>query len=350
MSPSSSSVNTDEAEDGELIVEGQQARVGFLDGLRGIMCVVVVVFHSLSHVDFPKSTLGHYAVNGGRPVQVFWAVSGYALALVDTRERAAQAAAARLPRLMLPVLFLGLVTSCQAFFMTFDPLEFWKTERNIVDVFLLNSAGGYNFEHIWTMSVELYGSLALFLFHELFKNAEHPGRAVFVLAALAEYISPSYNYFLIGYVLRHRASWFRPYYDSAGGALISAAAAVLYFVTLAAEPRDGAPRAGHGWQMVRYIGVSCAFVCVLSTRYAVSLFDNVVTRFLGRYSFEMYVSHYPIVKKLQNVASLNGQDRAPLLVFVALLCTFAWTLLVQRHVNSASLKLAKKMASCVQGT
>ena len=322
----------------------QHERVGFLDGLRGAMCVVVIIFHSLSRVFVPSShltsTLGQYVFNGTRAVDVFWAVSGYALALIDTQERAVITAVARLPRLMLPVMFLGCVMSTVSIATELKPMTYLHTQKMILDIFLLEGDGGYNFVHIWTMSVEFYGSIALFACHHLFSHTPRPERVAVVIAALTFYARPNYNFFLIGYVMRHRTHWFE---ESTKGSVISAAAAIVFFVTLYASPIDGRACAPYACALVRYIGVVSTFVCILASPRVERVFDNPVGRFVGRYSFELYIAHYPIVKKLQNWSWLT-QFHPSFLVVVALAASFAWALLIQRHVNNGALRLSKWLA------
>lgn len=316
-------------------------RVGFIDGLRGAMCMIVIVSHSLSLDKHLTNTLGQYVLNKDRAIDVFWAVSGYALALVDTRERAALTAIGRLPRLMLPVMFLGCVMSTVSIATELKPMTYLRTQKRIIDIFLLGGDGGYNFVHILPLSIGFYGSVALFACHHLFSHTTRPERVGAVIAAITFCTRPEYNFILVGYAIRHHKHWFE---GTANGPVISAAAAVVFFVTLYASPLDGRACAPHACVLARYAGAASMFVCILAWPRVESLFDNPVGRFVGRYAFELYIVHYPIVKKLQNWTWLT-QFHSTLLLIVALAASFAWVLLIQRHVNNAAQRLSKWFAS-----
>jgi peptidoglycan/LPS O-acetylase OafA/YrhL len=66
-------------------------------------------------------------------------------------------------------------------------------------------------------------------------------------------------------------------------------------------------------------------------------------RFIGRYAFELYIVHYPIIKKLKNWSWLTG-FHPTLLMVMAIAASLAWALLIQRHVNNAALRLSKWLA------
>lgn len=317
-------------------------RVAFLDGLRGTMCVVVIVFHAIQQ--FPETLeLREYLLSGTRAVDVFWGVSGYALALIDNRDRAVLTVIGRLPRLMLPVVFLGFVTAIISFAIDLDPMVFVSTQKAIAEKFLLNDfqfepfghGQNHNWEHLWTMYIELYGSLALLFGHELFKETKQPVRLVCALALLALYVEPNLNFILIGYVLckwEPVKQWFTKHYNTNAGLLMSGLSLIMFFCTLLANDR----------QLVRYIGAASIFVCILSTQKMEKVFDNVFTSFFGRYSFELYISHYPILQRCYDIPWVNRYPMAMVATLLAL--SIAWSLLVQRHVNTASLVFSKKIA------
>jgi len=315
-------------------------RVGFLDGLRGMMCMVVIISHSLSLDEHLTNTLGQYVLNKKRAIDVLWAASGYALAMIVTQERAALTAVGRLPRLMLPVMFLGCVMSTVSIATELEPLTYLRTQKLILDIFLMGGDGGYNFVHILPLSVGFYGSIALFALHRLFSNTAHPERIVTVIAAVTLYARPEYNFMLVGYAMRHHSHWFE---NNSHGPVTSAAAAVVFFVTLYASPLDDRACDPHACALARYLGTASTFVCILSWKRVERVLNNHVGRFLGRYSFELYIAHYPIIKKLQNWTWLT-QYHSTLLLVVAMAASFAWALLIQRHVNNGALRLSKWLA------
>jgi peptidoglycan/LPS O-acetylase OafA/YrhL len=213
----------------------KRERVGFLDGLRGAMCLVVIISHSLSLDEHLTNTLGQYVLNKhrARAMDVFWAVSGYALALVDTREHAALAAVGRPPRLMLPVMFIGRVMSTVSIATELKPMTYLRTQKRIMDIFLLGGDGGYNFVHILPLSVGFYGSVALFACHHLFSHTARPERVGAVIAAVTFYARHDYNFLFVGYAVRHHKHWFE---GTAHGPVISAAAAVVFWRTARRPP------------------------------------------------------------------------------------------------------------------
>jgi peptidoglycan/LPS O-acetylase OafA/YrhL len=315
-------------------------RIGFLDGLRGAMCIIVIISRSLSLNEHLTNTLGQYVLNKNRAIDVFWTASGYTLALVATKEHAALTAIGRLPRLMLPVMFMGCVMSTVSIATELEPMTYLRTQKKILDIFLSEGDGGYNFVHILPLSVGFYGSVALLACHHLFSHTIHPERIGAMIAVVTLYARPDYNFFLVGYAMRHHKHWLE---NNPHGPVISVAAAVVCFVTLYASPLDGRACDPHGCALARYVGAASTFVCILAWKRVERVFDNPMGRFIGRYAFELYIVHYPIIKKLQNWSWLTG-FHPTLLMVMAIAASLAWALLIQRHVNNAALRLSKWLA------
>lgn len=187
--------------------EPQKNKLGFLDGVRGIAMMIVVIHHfglaffpAINYLLPEKIHLGNGAVelmigrtplniffNGGFAVSVFFVLSGFVLSykfhLSGSRKLLTEYAAKRYFRLFLPV--AGSVIIC--YFLHLSGLFAPRSIENItkspewlgglysnlkgpgdmaknilIDVFL-NNDNRYN-PVLWTMTIEFLGSLLLFAF------------------------------------------------------------------------------------------------------------------------------------------------------------------------------------------
>jgi len=290
-------------------------RVEHLDGIRGWMCAIVLVHHCLLYgpesgrVFYGTVPWVGYVINGRYAVEMFWVVSGYSLACVSTRGRAAPTAVARLPRLSLPFLFMTVVD------WVLQPggrtaRRLFETPVQLASYFISGTPLPAGFVHAWTMLVEFRGSILLFAFGSLFQELHQPARLVVPLAAALYFAAPDYLFLLLGFVLKSRpvgaslaGTW--------TGSALSCLCTAVYFAVQAVHSERAL------WNWCHYTRCAAVFVSVNSSPHVKRFFGSSLSTFLGRHSFPVYVSHQSII------TFLGGLKGFPLLqnpaVFV--LCT-----------------------------
>ena len=337
-------------------------RVQFLDGIRGWMCLTVAVIHSLN-IDTPLlETIVQYGLNGPRAVKIFWMVSGYTIALsANNEEKQVTHALGRLPRLFLPASFtallhsiiVGIVRMATGTSAGEATLHVLGVQRDLFLYYMRGSARGettpFGFGQMWTMHAELYGSWAAYACHGLFKNAPRPERIVAVLFVLTMFVNPHLNYILIGYALRFNQGKVSALKGTREGNVLCAAATVVFFGSLYGEFIDERSRnLPLEWELLSYVGATSFFLCIFTSTTIETLFSNVVTRYLGSISFELYVCHVLFVRRFrEDVRWFKTQHELVTVIFI-LVASFAWAILVQRYIHKlADLVTSRIVKHCL---
>lgn len=294
-------------------------RLLYFDGLRGLAAFVVVIHHyelgfmfrDFMPEGFFKTALasepGNILYNGKLAVYLFFIMSGYVLSFPffksGKNEFLIASATKRYFRLEIPV-FASIMVSYLLLkfhmYKHFDLLAvthskwleiFWKKDANIfIAVYdalyhsMFINKGFYNAPVLWTMSMELYGSLALFAFLALFGKIRH--RRFLYIPMFFLLVKTPYIAFLFGLVLsdftvngiqvKFRELW-----------------ALLAFVVYAAvvmlpESIRSKLLMVNDIEMVYSLLI---IVALLLSTYLQKLFETPVFAFLGKISFSMYLLH-----------------------------------------------------------
>jgi peptidoglycan/LPS O-acetylase OafA/YrhL len=289
-------------------------------------------------------------LNGKRAVRVFWAVSGYAMALiVDDEKRTALNALNRFPRLVLPVICLVLIAAAvemvvKAVMGRNVELIFHMSKLyNIPKYYLKGGRVNVNtFGQMWTMHVQLYGSWCLYACHSLFKNTVHPSRVVAILAVLSACVNPKLNYVLIGYVLKNtRHNFTQIKYTNRG--YVAAVASAIFFVGSLYFEHSYNP--DFHLELVSYAGCASLFICVFLVDAVERIFDNRLAIYLGRISFELYVCHIVFLVWFRRIPLpwLVRQNEWVHVVMIVL-TSFVWTITVQTRIHRTTDVAAKRIA------
>lgn len=360
-----------------------------LDGLRGVAALAVVFFHFFSaYVPslLPEQT-GHpwwgtdtplaILYNGGFAVSVFFVLSGFVIAN--------SAAARRLPvwfnlcaryvRLALPVLagtlfgwaLLALSPHTVAALKAVEDHEwlkwvydggepniYWAVKDALIGVFIHGSSKFNNV--LWTMKIELLGSLAIYLLYGIV-GAQYrvPSLVIAALASVIALRKPEFAAFAIGALIREayvvgrlsgRWAWPALIFGVIFGAMMEGYGERLGFTV--ALPHMLALGEPH---QIWHVAAAAALVCaVLVSSKMKRMLSTQSTRFLGDISFGLYLVHVPLLYTLFVPLYLVARGDAIamailLVVFVATSLVAGW--LFTRLVDRPTIALIRRARSAI---
>lgn len=318
-------------------------RVAALDGLRGVAAFVVVVFHYLCFLHpsmVPDITANPAKIadtplgifwNGPFAVSIFFVLSGFVLAGAADKRRSLVVSnlITRYLRLALPVLASVL--------LAWALLTVWPTATATLQAMLDNPSpwlnhtlqgdipsvydaiydglfgnfrwGGSAFNNVlWTMRIELLGSIGIFGVYWLTK-----GRTRLILLGLAGFaliLAPRLDFvaflaFVLGaliYEAHLRGAFSNP-------SVLAGLLALLLGLLLGAPGRGFAERwdfpivsgklaVGEPRGLIPVIAAALILYAVLSLRPAATALSTSVPQWLGRISFSLYLVHVPMLYTL----------------------------------------------------
>jgi peptidoglycan/LPS O-acetylase OafA/YrhL len=330
-------------------------RVRYLDGLRGVAALIVLITHisitlvsqfitvhgddsplTKTVVPFGKLPIG-FLWNGNSAVCVFFILSGFVMADFGFRTKLGLTAqvARRYVRLALPILLTSTFAYLFMKFGLFRNVEagqvidsgwlatwynFAYSGRSMIYESLfetfLNGTYLYN-ANLWTMQSELIGSIAILSIVSLSRDRKE--RVAFYLLFAAVSISTYLPLFAAGSLLRE-------FKDNARFGLARNTVPVLvfavgcYFCSMPAASIDNPlpwhsflPEAFHG-DGVRYlheigsIFIVWGLICAPSIQ---AFFASSIPQWLGRISFTLYLIHIPLLCSLTSaiILMLAGHGR-----------------------------------------
>jgi peptidoglycan/LPS O-acetylase OafA/YrhL len=372
-----------------------QSRLTALDGLRGVAAFVVVIFHFLSmlapswtpqnghelhfFVDTPLAVLW----NGPFAVSVFFVLSGFVISGVAAKraDRLIANIVSRYVRLVIPVTvsvllaWLWLVTfpaNANALADAFNVPPVWLeytyqtpippfTQALADGIFLNFINGGSNFNNVlWTMQIELLGSIGLFIIYGIARDRPHRVALGLGLAVLATGLAAQFAYlaFALGAILqelwrrgRHRGpwAWLAPCAFVTGVALGG--------FSDGAHDRLGLPlpfglesvELGHSGGVAPVLAATLILYGVLASPTLERAFANAVAAWLGRISFPLYLVHVPllytIVAEIYLTSDLGVFLLFPLYIIITVFLAQILTLLVEEP----TLKLTRWLRAAVAG-
>ncbi|MBP7253266.1 MAG: acyltransferase [Alphaproteobacteria bacterium] len=341
-------------------------RLSEIDGIRGWAACIVLMQHFVTIYAKLFPELNHptfILLNGALAVQIFFVLSGDALsaAFFATGKRRSidVLLLKRYPRLTFPILIaclavyavnvLGLNFHGQAAPLIlrqswhgappddFGGMIFYSFIRVFLE--LPTSANVYH-PFLWTMRLELIGSLGVFAFLYLLPRLPNPVLLLAGAAGLMFYIAPDFAGFPIGVLfgwLRQRGVFAR-LNRSESAQIISWV--FLAFLTLLTEflPQSMSVQVLVVFAAAFVGSLYCNTLCL-------RFFQNSLSRFLGDLSFPLYVMHYAILISLTSFAIVWVQGQLGLtpltvtgIIFVSLIACLAVAWLV-RQIEKPYLRL-----------
>ena len=317
-------------------------RLGFLDGLRGIAALDVVVHHFIAafspgtyfRADGALASIPLVLLNGPFAVFVFFALSGFVLSYSVDRHTTPMVTLAgrRFLRLAVPMLAstwlawallsmwgpasqrAAVATGnawLQGFYWGETPLTLRQaTYDALLNPFRLGES--YSNRVLWTMQVELVGSLALYGVYAWVRPAWRAGGFALLLAAaliaggkLVSY-APMFAGALLYILWKHGRVARHGLWGAAlivSGLLCGTLAARNIRETHFAAAADFLP-AGDANAYVWATGAVLLLAGVLMSGAAQQVLAGRVPRFLGRISFALYLVHEPVLMTLVCAAYL----------------------------------------------
>ncbi|WP_145546733.1 acyltransferase family protein [Yersinia intermedia] len=364
--------------------------LGYLDGLRGILCVLVLIEHCINFykpdVRFTElaGTTGlirraisatplNIIYNGDMAVYIFFVLSGFVLSLSFNRTRnhstIISGVIKRYPRIMLPVagsmLFMYVIMELTDKFIgqAFGAQFFYILEQIFYQIpFTHKPLTNYP---LWSMSFELYGSLLVFATLAIFGLSKY--RLYFYGIILMYFFvtedSTYYALFVFGIILCDvtKGGIFKinPYWRLT----IFLAGLLLATTPL---PRDGlTPYIGaytylKVFDIFTYMQVSVAagvigsmllFMSVIDSKIAIKALSTRVIYFLGKISFPLYLTHATVIYVISFILHRKFEVVGIVEFSVATIFTILFSIpiayLFEKFIDAPSIKASHKLSKLI---
>jgi peptidoglycan/LPS O-acetylase OafA/YrhL len=370
------------------------SRITAFDGLRGVAALIVVVFHYLcmlhptlvppmgERVHWLVDTPVHILWNGSFWVAVFFVLSGYVMAAAAHRRRDALMAnsVTRYLRLALPATASCLLAYVwlAAFPHSAETLQQVQPAPSewlnytyqgpllpagyaVADGMAGVFVRGYSrFNNVlWTMPIELFGSLAIFL---LYAVARERFRLLCLAAggiAVVLWFSQAYLAFVFGAAL----------YEANRRHLLRALPAAIPVLALVAAVILGGPGQGahlrldlpdlpEAWHLgqsrgaVLSVAAGLLLFAVLTLPMLARILGHAIPMFLGRISFGLYLVHVPPLYTVVAWGYLQGVPEVvllPVYLLGTLLLAWLFTVMVDEPLLRRITALRSRLISEPQG-
>jgi peptidoglycan/LPS O-acetylase OafA/YrhL len=350
-------------------------KIGYLEGLRGIAALSVVVHHYFCAF-YPALIFGSIAAvhltslepalaaspvsavfNGAFAVSIFFVLSGYVLPhryfRTQDRENLSSSAMRRYIRLAVPILFTSLIVlvlMSQNFYFNvpagtvtrsgwlMNQTQFTPGLTDVIEQSLWGSLtlgqGSYN-TVLWTMTVEFLGSFLVLSFAALFGNLKN--RWVFYLVAGGVFLNTYYLAFIAGMFLcdltvsdaKGRWRIKNPLISLsllAAGIFLGSWYLAGWWGTAAGIPRTllflDLP------QVFRIAGATLTLLAVLNLAPLQTLLGKRIPLFLGKISFSMYLLHAIVLNSFSCLLFLILSGSVSYNVDVLIVCAVSFPLII----------------------
>ena len=274
---------------------GRAGHIDYLDGVRGFASLCVMLCHVSEYMGVKHPMAFGFLFDGRLAVWVFFAMSGFSLALIRDERAITRTALARWPRLMLPCVFHGIISTALdphfavvniagAVLLAFFPPSGTIANPPHRDLMRLYDASIDRNAYLWTMQYEITGSVVVFFYTFTSKHATLPPWAAVGAAGLLYMYSPVFSYFLIG------AAASRSWVECDKPAAAWLATALLLGI-------EYIPRF-NSWfsSILNLIQLSAVFTILATSASARAVLSCRASIFLGRISFSLYLCHAYILR------------------------------------------------------
>lgn len=372
-------------------------KIAYLDGLRGIAAVNVMIMHffvilapamvyggdlplhlgSFEHL-FPTTPLGLIGA-GNFSVCIFFVLSGYVLTqkYFRTKDRniIISGTVRRYIRLFVPVFAAVMLSFVLAFTglysYYFEAInisagsnyrDYWTFTPDIIDAvkqaawgsFFTSDDTYYN-PVLWTMKVEFLGSMLVFAMALFFGQLRN--RLTFYLAAIVLFLHSYYLAFVIGMVLADTFNSQTRILKTGNKTVLSVLLITGLF--LGSYPINPVTGDSLYWFLnngffrtpkISYhiIGASLVMYVLLNSQLLQKFFSLPVPVFLGKISYSMYLVHFPIISSFTCALFLALYPALPYGTALLISCAASTLLIIPlsylfyRYIDSAGVELSKK--------
>ncbi|MDB5767425.1 MAG: acyltransferase-like protein [Collimonas fungivorans] len=312
-------------------------RLQEIDGIRGWAALIVLFFHLTNEtfgnlVPMFRSDFLYFLLNGGLAVTVFFILSGDALSSSFLKKADFRLLDSllikRYFRLTVPILLSCAIVYVLMLaganynvaaakiihredwlgsFILFEPhlISLLRYSFYLVYAGHSNSVS-YN-PFLWTMSIELVGSLLVFLYLYLSTRLKAPVRILYALIVFLLVAQSFYCLFFIGILfaqyrangvfdrLRASRSW--------NFAVIAILIAIVITYTLSKKYPNF-------WQYININAVTAAALvfCFYTSNWTVGFFSSKFSRFLGEISFPLYLVHFSVIISLTSFLTIKFSE------------------------------------------
>lgn len=377
-----------------------EKRLSYLEGLRGFAAIMVFLCHfsyafyyalfsgNVAEANMPGQLDAIIAVsplnvlyNGKLAVRIFFLLCGYVICIkyfkTGDRKYLVSGAIKRYFRLLVPILFIEVITyllmrvgayhngaaavisHSQHWFMTFnaeEPNLLIMLKEAFVDSFF-GEASVYN-NILWIIKFEFLGSLMVYGI--LYVTGKWKYRHILYIVLCALCIRNNYVCFFIGMLLcdlmQIKPVWFDKLCKNKFILLIS----MIFGMFLATYPAAGELiNLKHTiYSIIKVpmviifyvVGSSLLFFVLLNSELLQKFFSGKFLNFLGKYSFGIYLVHFPIIAtfsawflvKMNGIMNYNGIMIINLVLTVPMVLLFA--ILVTKYIEPLGVRLANGIA------
>ncbi len=386
----------------------EKKRLEFIEGFKGFACLSVILSHfvlafcnvlvTCSSLNAHGSSklellLGKTPLNlfysGNFGVYVFFIVSGfvlsYAFFMKKDENYLKRGVIKRYFRLLLPIVVVNLfVFLLMKFSLTYNtqvadftknPVWFGKFNTFDPSIFsVLKEAFFGNFfgfqsnyvSPLWTISYEIYGSFLVFFFLGLFGKEKIRYPLYIILILLLRDLN--YISFIVGMLICDVVVNGFPYLDAYKSKKWLPYLTFIVGIYFASYPLQ-ADVEGTIYQIINYsqfgipaatvnhfLGASLMIFALVSSSLLQKLFERKPFRFLGKYSFGLYLIHWPIMLSLSSYILYKGMNGPlgyyELLLFdfiVTIIVVFILSILLVKYIDSKGVRMANKIADLCFG-
>lgn len=358
-----------------------KARIAYLDGLRGVAAMVVVVFHIILAFS-PNRYIGWY-FDGQIMVAVFFVMSGYVLsaAYENASDSSYALVVRRFVRLYIPAI-IAFILAAHINYL-FSPisnaasqdyagkvLERWSNHKELalnwsdfIGMFFgFGGSGLFQYKSqvslddatlvpLWTISYEMIGSVLILLISKIRMRNQRLWLFT-VLTCLMCFGVREVGLFIFGNLLHiSRISERRKFFR-----IVLAILVVIVF--------GGLNKLGWGYEEAQINSIfsglvahasplnvlkGIAGIAIVTSVLIMPVFQKVLStkffQFLGRLSFSIYLLHLPIVVGLGSLICVQGERRLVFIFAGVLMVLIPYAVVFSRLCDRSSIMLARNICA-----
>lgn len=352
--------------------KSSKIRLDYLDGIRGWAALIVVFGHTMggliaiNNPELVNHQWTYFFTNAHLAVLVFFVLSGYVLSvsvIYSSKRNLSVSVISRYFRLLIPILTISLIAylfmkfglflnqeaantdlakSWLGRFFAFDESLLGAIKFSFYDVFFsYRDDKTYN-SSLWTMPIEMFGSLLIYSYLSIFRSSKFIPLIGLSLTAYLYFNNVFMFCFMFGYMLAEirRISDFK--FEGIKDALLVLAFLAIAYIDTYHRPGDERLLVLEAVGVVTLVSYSGILSRIFSSR---------ISRFLGRISFSLYLVQIVVICSLSSCLKIYFEQTSidnNIASIVNLSVTLIVSILFARlltPVDEWSSKASKRIAS-----